>query len=737
MKKNYTLFMGILCLSMAFVSTLRANNAPTWALICPNDVTVDCDAELWDLSIYGNAQYHNSSGYHSAGTPVTNYYLNSCGSGYITRTWTIEDPYWNLQSCTQTITVGGGGSFNGSTIAWPAMVTLEGCNPNTHPDVTGKPTWVPVECAMIGYSYTDALYTVTPDCKKILRKWTVIDWCQMPSGGYYSNQGSWTFTQTIKIVNSVPPDFQCIPDITVSAFDCKFGKVIANPLTINPSSCGGNFEITNNSPYSTEKNANISGTYPVGTTKVTLTVKYGCGQKKTCLVNVTVKNDKAPVAVCVSNLSVALMGLDTDNDGVNDQGMVQLWAKDLNWKSYSTCNNYPLRYSFSPDPNEMSKTFTCDHVGKSKVKMYVTDSRGNQSYCEVEIDIQNNGANIKDCKPKPPTVAASRFAVKGWVGNTYGKGVAGADLKLYDPAKQYKVNISYDTTKVVTKDSFKNLSGYWVYFMDEKLTITEKRDTVPTTEFTFFSKTDEKGLFAFDTVMLKNQSYVLQCPIANNQALANIDKADLDLLTAVLLGQKSLAHNWQYLAADLDKNGKINTDDLALMVKYLTGEITHFGEINHYAFIVDDHTKAMKADILGAHADWTRLDSVSANKEGLQFMLVQMGDINPEKFAGFHDQEEIEASYRNLVAHQDKAYQVFPNPFNDAITLQLNVVTAGDVKMILTDGMGKTVMQQSWYAETGLQTWQFQTEDLPSSIYLYSIETADGRYHGKLIKENR
>ena len=51
-----------------------------------------------------------------------------------------------------------------------------------------------------------------------------------------------------------------------------------------------------------------------------MTIKYGCGQKKTCLVNVTVKNDKAPVAVCVSNLSVALMGLDTDNDGVNDQG---------------------------------------------------------------------------------------------------------------------------------------------------------------------------------------------------------------------------------------------------------------------------------------------------------------------------------------------------------------------------------------------------------------------------------
>ncbi|HRG66526.1 MAG TPA: hypothetical protein PLV12_11995, partial [Saprospiraceae bacterium] len=105
MKKNYTL-LGLLCLLLAYLPTQASNSAPTWALICPDDVTVDCDAELWDLSGYGNATYHNSTGYHSAGTPVVTYYLNSCGSGYITRKWTIEDPYWNLQSCTQTITVG-------------------------------------------------------------------------------------------------------------------------------------------------------------------------------------------------------------------------------------------------------------------------------------------------------------------------------------------------------------------------------------------------------------------------------------------------------------------------------------------------------------------------------------------------------------------------------------------------------------------------------------------------------
>ena len=72
--------------------------------------------------------------------------------------------------------------------------------------------------------------------------------------------------------------------------------------------------------------------------------------------------------------------------------------------------------------------------------------------------------------------------------------------------------------------------------MDVKKTITEKRDTVPTNEFTYSTLTDDKGLFAFDTVMQKNYSYTLQCPAPLALDLQNIDKADLDLLTSVILG---------------------------------------------------------------------------------------------------------------------------------------------------------------------------------------------------------
>ena len=102
-------------------------------LFCPPDVYVDCDDELWDLSIYGNATYKDYSGTHDAGEPYVKYYLNSCNIGYITRSWSIR-LYGVDYSCYQTIHVSGSGSIGYNDIDWPEKnVDLSGCNPGLDP----------------------------------------------------------------------------------------------------------------------------------------------------------------------------------------------------------------------------------------------------------------------------------------------------------------------------------------------------------------------------------------------------------------------------------------------------------------------------------------------------------------------------------------------------------------------------------------------------------------------------
>ncbi len=42
---------------------------------------------------------------------------------------------------------------------------------------TGAPTWCDPACALIGVSYIDETIAAADACKKIIRRWTVIDWC--------------------------------------------------------------------------------------------------------------------------------------------------------------------------------------------------------------------------------------------------------------------------------------------------------------------------------------------------------------------------------------------------------------------------------------------------------------------------------------------------------------------------------------------------------------------------------
>ena len=408
------LMMMLVSITPSHAEEVCVDDEMSFTLYCPDNVTVSCDDEIWDLSIYGQATYYYGGQYHDAGTPSVSYNLNSCNVGYIVRTWAVEDYNWNIQTCSQVITVQGGSSaFDESNINWPTEhIDLEGCYPSTHPSQLppgwGYPTYDYYggnECGSnnVAHSFTDQVFIISPTCKKIVRRWRVIDWCQYsPNSGYNGyTPGLWTYYQFIKISQGEIPSLYCPEDVTINSTNCTDAYLNVPDLHVNGDACGGNFVITNNSPYADSNGANISGTYPVGWHYVKYTVNYGCGKKKTCTRKIKVTRHKPPTPYCYAALAVPLMGVDTDGDGAVDDGMVEIWAKDLDKGSTASCNGGMLQYSFSSDVNDTNKTFTCDDVGDNQVQMWVTDSNGAQSYCVVTISVQNNGANIPDCEPAP------------------------------------------------------------------------------------------------------------------------------------------------------------------------------------------------------------------------------------------------------------------------------------------------------------------------------------------------
>jgi hypothetical protein len=367
-------------LILLFAQTLSGENL-LFHIECPSDVQVDCNDELWDLSIYGTALIYGYGDPQPAGEPEwVEYDLNDCGTGTIVRTWVAYDYAGNSSSCSQTLYVGGGGYAN---IQWPPNYTIHDCTPHTDPGDLPHPYDFPVlnednSCAQLMVGFDDLVFEMNPPaCIKILREWTVIDWCQYDPNSYHPS-GIWKHTQVIKVVPENPPSIECPDDMVATAnADCSGGWVDLPPVT-GMGDCGAGVSITNNSPYAVSNGADASGLYPLGITTITYTANDGCGNSITCKVQVTVKDMNKPTPVCYYGLSVSLMQMP-------DGYYMNLQPEWFNKGSYDNCTpDAYLVYDIEP------KSVSCADLGDAPVKVYVTDLDGNTSYCNTFVHVQDN-----------------------------------------------------------------------------------------------------------------------------------------------------------------------------------------------------------------------------------------------------------------------------------------------------------------------------------------------------------
>ncbi|MBK9566636.1 MAG: T9SS type A sorting domain-containing protein [Saprospiraceae bacterium] len=713
------------------------SSAEEWpfSLNCPKDVTVSCHDEIWNLSIYGNATITEGYKTYSAGTPVVKYFLNSCNSGYITRTWMVEDNMWRWHSCTQTIYVSPG-SASGPYITWPQDIELTGCNPQTSPNQLppgyNYPEWDNTGCGMYGKSYSDMLFTVNSQCKKIMRTWKVMDWCTTTSS--YSNT-FYKHVQFIYIVNNIPPVVNCPANITIESINCQNAYLTTNSLTLAPGTCGGEFEITNNSPYATSKGNNISGTYPIGTTKVSYSIRYGCGKTFYCNTNVTVLNGAKPVPYCLGEIVTALMGVDTDKDGKFDNGMVEIWAKDLNKGSHSKCGNHPLKFSFSKNVNETYRIFTCDHIGKNNVEIWVTDSEGAQTFCMTEINVQNNGANIPNCKPKtatpPPTPVApivTSRRLNGTVTTITDKPLEQVDVKLEYKDAIITYTSKFDTIETLLLDSFINASGYKLYRYTYGKKINEKRDT-NTSFITRSVKTIVDGKFKFDTSALANKSAFVSATYSDSTH-SHIDQKDVLLLQKFLAGEITFSSYQQYLASDIDENGRIDETDLQALTDLVEKRIAGLPGSFQW-FLLD--TKAAypnPSDVLkGSLPLKISLDSITSTTPDVNFVAIKKGNISVDQGS---IKEDLQTESR-IQPVKDLIAVFNPNPYNDKVILSISHPQGGAGILSMLDMNGRELYKNTINIDLGSFESIIDLSELPSGMLFYKVVLRDQVASGKLI----
>ncbi|MDX2134140.1 MAG: PKD-like domain-containing protein, partial [Saprospiraceae bacterium] len=274
-------------------------------------------------------------------------------SAYVRRSWTAVDPSGNLSDCTQFIYFQ---RIALDDIDLPADVTVSCDNPNTGPSFTGAPTVQAFGQTFVlspnntfcelNAVYVDQELPVCDGTYKILRTWTLYDWCEPTQ----INVNPIYYIQVIKVEDNEPPVVECPTNITVGTnpFDCERDLNLPDVMVTDNCSRmasfeakytvnGINFSLTGSFSGFAGNNLwnpdtlGVIGTannLPIGPTQFTYILTDDCGNTSTCAFLVTVDDDTPPVAACDEFTQVAL--------GIN--GMAFINATTFDDGSYDNCS---------------------------------------------------------------------------------------------------------------------------------------------------------------------------------------------------------------------------------------------------------------------------------------------------------------------------------------------------------------------------------------------------------------
>ncbi len=610
---------------------------------CPPDLTIDCRYVFPEDSLYsvfGNVvaqgqqeALHIGKGYVlgveygkelvdgvyfgncSASVEVSvEEDINECRQGTITRTFIVTANNGNTAKCKQVITLSRERVLKAEDIYFPVDTIIETCaTPETFtPELTGFPFVDEGECTLVGWAFEDLTVRFNNNegdaCFKIIRQWTVIDWCKTPS---YTIA---THSQIIKINDLLDPvirgseDGKCADKTAeILDVDCKDGFIeLSQTATDNCTEDENllwNIAIDFDNNYSIDYTAkisggtaDISGDYPIGTHRIIWEVRDQCGNRDICEQLFTIKNIKEPTPICITTLTGSLMPVDDGSsqngqpnddvagDGIADGGMLTVWASEYDIGSSSHPCGYELIYSFSSDSIVPAREFFCADIGINNLRVHVlaVERHGeyidivSSDFCSVVFDLDNNNETCDTTINNPASVLIT--------GNIY----------------------------------------------------TENNENLPTVEVslegmnngasTNATSTDLSGIYAFQNMPLGGSYKIV--PTLNRDVLNGVSTLDLVLIQKHILGLEMLDSPYKIIAGDVNKDRKISAIDLVELRKLILGVSDKFARNDSWRFVDENYT------FISPNAPLSEDFKEIYNIQGLtttmilDFVGIKIGDVN-------------------------------------------------------------------------------------------------------------
>lgn len=333
-----------------------------------------------------------------------------CYVGQVSRKVIVEDLSGNVASCNQSIFFAGTDPLTAVSIDWPEDLFFESCiDVAYNPDSIGLDIGIPEisipMCGLTGVNYSDQLFfTGGEECFKILRTWTVMDWCHFdPNTG----AGVFDHVQEIRVQDNEAPVVDCdiVPFVKLSTPDC-FGEITLELPYIIEECSEVNIEVSSILGDGIGPFQDVG----LGNYMVTYTISDACGNTTNCLVDYQVSDAREPTAYCVDQLVIDLP-LELE---------VSIVASDFDFASFDNCTQEDeLLFAFSALSFDSLRTFDCTDLGVNELDMYVFDAEGNFDRCSVSLLLQDNNNFCGN----------NQLTLSGFVADRFNEPVAGVSVE--------------------------------------------------------------------------------------------------------------------------------------------------------------------------------------------------------------------------------------------------------------------------------------------------------------------
>ncbi|MBP6794308.1 MAG: hypothetical protein KA143_04595 [Saprospiraceae bacterium] len=282
-----------------------------------------------------------------------------------------------------------------------------------------------------------------------------------------------------------------------------------------------------------------------------------CGNTDTAYTNITITDDGTPMAHCVqSSVLIPIPG----------SRSIKIFAKDFDAGSLAGCEKGPLHFSFSENPLDSARFYTCDSIGDKSLSVFITNTAKHQSVCFIKLQVVSDTA----CDQ-----VSSIISINGNVMNPNKEGINKVEIK---------------TNALFMK------------------TIT-----------------NENGVYQLKSV-LPGQNITL-VPNKIDDPLNGISTIDLLLIERHIKGLSTITDPYQLIAADINRSGSVTITDLIELRKMILGTIINFSNNKDWIFIPESF-KFNDPLSPWTYPETISYNPVTNSRSDVNFIGVKVGDVN-------------------------------------------------------------------------------------------------------------